>query len=237
MASSINQDEVLLRVAQNLVKELLEMPYYRNYAAASGAVHNISKHEDAVKDILLKNNLKEWLPSKKLNKETIKSWINTPSLASLMPSPSFIVQPCGTHNNPDFLLKLKDGVVLAVECKSADKEAPQYNSGGLKQNYIYVFSSEKKNATTLYLGRDIVTVQQQKLLDELIEKQREIQEEYNKKIQEFDLHHRGINYYTRPMIIQSGGSEYTDYFSHPERNKCEENVLLFIVNMICPNPQ
>jgi len=40
--------EAITEKARKITSDLLSMPYYKNYAAASGAVHNISNHEDAV---------------------------------------------------------------------------------------------------------------------------------------------------------------------------------------------
>ena len=50
-----------LQVSKALFKDLVAMPYFKNYAAASGMVHNVSNHEDAVKDILLKCGFKAWV--------------------------------------------------------------------------------------------------------------------------------------------------------------------------------
>ena len=46
-----------------------KMPYYKNYAAVSGAVHNISHHEDAVRDILISEGITQYETKQK--KETI----------------------------------------------------------------------------------------------------------------------------------------------------------------------
>ena len=42
---------------KEILEDILTMPYYKNYAAASGAVHNIAKHEDAVEDKFVKHGL------------------------------------------------------------------------------------------------------------------------------------------------------------------------------------
>ena len=38
---------------------------------------------------------------------------------------------------------------------------------------------------------------------------------------------RGFDFYLREMYIQSGTSEYTDYFTHKDRTTCEQNVFNF----------
>ena len=219
-------------LVKNLFDDIKKMPYYRNYAATSGAVHNISKHEDALKDMLTKHGFKELTKPKGITKEIIWSWINNPSLAS-MPSMTFISQPCGTHDNPDFIVKIEANIVFGLECKSSDQtKFPMYNSGGLTQNYVYVYCSAVTNQTTIYVGKDIVTLEQQKLIDEHIENSRKLDELLNKKLDLLDTNHRGVCYYSRPMICQHGGAEFTDYFNHEKRIQCEENVLKFIESMM-----
>jgi len=254
----------------NILNDILLMPYFKNYAAASGLVHNIAKHEDAVADVFIKNGLSLWNPIKTQKKpkiirnkkqkniidnqeiiineiiesesvtnswkNTVYTWIENPSLAKLMPKNSYISQPCGTHGNPDFIIKLDEGVVIAIECKTTtDSLCPMYNSGGIKQNYVYVFANERTNKTTIYMGRDIVTIEQQQIINELILKQRELEKEFNIKLKNIDIHERGVTYYTRPMIIQLGGGDCTDYFTHKEREICEKNVYKFIDDMIRQN--
>lgn len=226
--------ETLLTLSKALFTKLNGMPYFRNYAAASGFQQNISKHEEAVEDVFIKYGLTTWKPigRDKITKDTFKSWIDTPSLAIKMPSMSYVYQPCGSQDSPDFIIKLAENIVLAIECKSSDTTTPQYNSGGIKKNYIYVFCSKSVNSTTIYVGGDVMSPEQQKDIDELIEKQRELEREYNKKLQGHDIHKRGISYYTRPMICQSGGGSITDYFTHPEKAQCEKNVHLYVEAMI-----
>ena len=151
-----------------------------------------------------------------------------------MPPMSFISQPCGTHDNPDFIVKIKSNVVFAIECKSSDKKTktPLYNSGGLTQNYIYVYSCHATNSTTIYMGSAIITEEQQKLLDEHILKHKADDKVLNDKLKLLDTTHRGVSYSTRPMIGQSGGFTYTDYFKHDMKSASEENVVKFVENMI-----
>ena len=231
-----------------LLNGIKAMPYFKNYAAASGAVHNIASHEKAVEILMTDNGLTEWIPVEKPNSETVWNWINTSYQNSIqenpvliktvisMPDYSYVSQPCGTHDSPDFIIKLDDLKFIGIECKSVDKGyTPMYNSGGIKQPLIYVFCSKKTNSTTMYCGKDIMTLEQQQLLDELIEKQRIIEKEYNEKLRECDVNHRGISYYTRPMIQQSGGAEYTNYFTHRNREKCEQNVYEYVNALIEKN--
>lgn len=231
-----------------LLNGIRAMPYFKNYAAASGAVHNIASHETAVEILMKDNGLTEWKPFIKPSHETVWNWINTSHqnisqekpviIVNDMPNHSYLSQPCGTHDSPDFIIKLDECIIFGIECKSVDKGyTPMYNSGGIKQQLIYVFCSKKTDSTTIYCGKDIMTLDQQKLLDELIEKQRIIEKEYNEKLKECDVNHRGISYYTRPMIQQNGGASYTNYFIHRDREKCEQNVYEYLYALIEKNTE
>jgi hypothetical protein len=71
-------------------------------------------------------------------------------------------------------------------------------------------------------------MEQQRLIDELIQKQVELEIEYNKKLKAVDVNRRGVSYYTRPMVGQKGAAKFTDYFTHPDREKCELRVYDFM---------
>ena len=202
------------------------MPYYRNYEARTGFVHNITSQEDAVKDILLSEKLTQF--ETKQPQKVIYGWLNNHELSSMMPVNSFIPQPCGQQQSPDFIVKFIDGRILAIECKSSSSTIPLYNSGGIKQNYFYVFSSKDQNKTVTYMGSDIINDIQQKLIDDHIKDARERDEILNKKLKEYDTNNRGVCYYTRPMIGQSGGHIYTNYFTHKNKEINGKSVINFM---------
>jgi hypothetical protein len=207
--------------------QFLNMPYYKNYAAQSGKVHNITNHEDAVKDILISNNIIHF--EIKQTKKTILKWLANPETsADIMPINTFIYQPCGSHESPDFIVKFTDNFILAVECKSSNTTLPLYNSGGVKPNYYYIFSSNSTNKTVTYMGYNIIDKEQQELIEAHIKEARERDELLNKKLKDLDKNNRGVCYYTRPMINQSGGCEYTNYFKHKNRENDNYSVIDFV---------
>ena len=209
-------------------KMILKLPYFKNEAATSGAVHNITRHEDAIANVFKKMNYKPFTIPSQFKKDEILKWNDNPELATVIPIGSYVEQPCGTHNSPDFIIKVSNEQVIFLEAKSSKSTFPLYNSGGVKQNYIYVFCSEKTNKTTIYKGSSIIEYKQQKLINEHIEKCRKADEELNTKLKQLDINHRGICYYTRPMINQSGGKFYTNYFEHKYRKKSELCALNWI---------
>lgn len=208
------------------IKEIGEMPYYKNGAAESGNTKGHARHEDAIKCVLIKHGITCQPRDKKWSKKDIENWIKHQETCPL-PNGSFVEQPCGTHCSPDFIVRIDDKNVIGVEAKSSEEAFPLYNSGGVKGDYLYVFCSNKYNETTLYWGRDIISNDQQETIKELHRLQKEIEERLNKLIKEQDQYNRGWSYYTRPMINQSGGSGKTDYFKHPDRKQCEANVYSY----------
>jgi len=215
-----------IKLITDINDKFTQMPYYRNYEARTGLVHNITSQEDAVKDILLSEKLTQF--ETKQPQKVIYEWLNNPELSSIMPVNSFIPQPCGQQQSPDFIVKFIDGRILAIECKSSSSTIPLYNSGGIKQNYFYVFSSKDQNKTVTYMGSDIINDIQQKLIDDHIKDARERDEILNKKLKEYDTNNRGVCYYTRPMIGQSGGHIYTNYFTHKNKEINGKSIINFM---------
>jgi hypothetical protein len=235
---SIVSDEITQNKNKNILSIILQL--LRLQWAKQTKVE--SEHENLVQQLLKDNGISEWKTDQVdktkqiLLRSEIKftTWIHNiidnprDETGLLMPEYSYLFQPCGTHGNPDFIIKFGPKQIIGLECKSTtDSTSPMYNSGGVKQNYIYVFTS-KKTGTVLYMGSSIITPEQQLLINELIEEQRKLQDRYNKKLREIDSNHRGISYYTRPMIIQSGDASYTNYFTHQNRNKAFYDVIVFI---------
>ena len=152
------------------INELLKLPYYKNYASSSGAVHNISKHEDVISSTLEKYGFRKFIPVIKLKFEEAKKWMYCPNLSKDIPDGVFIEQPFGTQHSPDFIVKINDKFVIFLEAKSSETALfPTYNSGGVNPEYLYVFCSKRTNSTTIYKGESIITLAQQQLIDEHIE--------------------------------------------------------------------
>ena len=210
---------------KNIIRDFLKMPYYQNYAACSGKVHNVAKHEDAVEDILIQNGLTE--EPRRMTKVQRNAWLDGES-ADDLPNNTYISQPCGTHNSPDFIIKLA-GQLYFVECKSTRLTAsPVYNSGLPTPKYIYVFSSKKHDETTVYLGRDVVEPQVYKMLEEANQKIKEICNGVSAEVRAMSSNGHGVGIYARPMYNHAGTKDKTDYFQNPRRRELEQNVLDFV---------
>lgn len=214
---------------------VIAMPYFKNeHARSGGAVHG---HEDAValklKDHGFVEESKNNYP--KLSKALLRKWAETGNdkklkeVAGNMPNGSYITQPAGSQGFPDVLVRDFDGRFIAMECKSTQSSGtPMWNDSLPKPNSIYIMNSGKYNQTTVFMGRDVITQAQQDLMDE---QEREIQlivEKYASKLSAIDTFKRGFLQKSRRQHFQQGGGNKTNYFTHADRKKCEQNVLNFV---------
>ena len=226
-------------------ERILSLCYYKNYAACSGAVHNISKHEDAIADVLLQYGFNEvnrcktnfWTKAPKSQKISSEDfWKNhlTPNWITDLPNNTFIQQPFGTHACPDFIIKWNN-ILIPLEAKSVDKnnDSPVYNGGLPKADCVYAFCCSKYNKTTIYRGRDVLNEDKRQRFLSHQKKIKALCDEFSEKEMEIDPLNRGFIYYDRAMYQQrktlSGISK--DYFKHPDREKCEKSVLEWINNL------
>ena len=203
---------------KSFFEDVMKMPYYKNYAASSGKVHNVAKHEDAVESLLQDYKIKESRVNK-ISKGTRDQWLSVKS-APEMENNSYISQPCGTHNSPDFIVKA-DNKLYFLECKSVKGGSPMYNSGVPKSGYVYILSSETHNKTTFYKGEDVLSSEEERLIQEHIKEARERDAKLNALLN----NSHGIKYYTRPMIQHQGSRHTQDYFVNKNRFQLEQNVL------------
>ena len=211
------------------------MPYYKNERARSGTV--INGHEDAVALKLVAAGFTEEKKTDhpSLTKGLLKEWANTGDSSKLeavlksMPKGTFINQPAGSQGFPDILVKDFNGRYIALECKSVGKTvtSPMWNDNVPKQNSIYILSSAKYDATTIFLGKDVITqatydlfAQQEAEIEKIIQK-------YKKLCGNADKFNRGWIQKSRKQHFQNGGGSKTNYFIHADRAKCEKNALAY----------
>jgi len=210
-----------------LFQDIRAMPYFKNHAATTGFVHAPACHEDAIEKKLIKHGFKEVRLPVGISKKEAETWIDNPDLAKI-PRGSYILQPFGTHQSPDFIIRGECGKIIFLEAKSSKGTCPMYNSGGVKPGYIYVFCSEKTNQTTIYLGKSIITIEQNKIIEELKQQIKALVVVANEKLKMTDINDRGICFYPRAMINQAGGKSFTNYFDHENRKTAEDEVFKFL---------
>jgi len=166
---------------------------------------------------------KESMPTPK--RATRDSWLKDEE--NSMSENSFIYQPCGSQDSPDFIVKSK-GKLYFLECKSTSKDGtPTWNSGGIHiggkhRDYIFLITSGKYNATTFAFGKDIMDTETAQEFENLQAKIDSIVKEFNDSI----VNTRGFYYYPRAMVSQKIPGK--DFFTHEDRALCETKVLEFV---------
>lgn len=180
-----------------------------------------SDHEEGVENLLKKNGFKK-SDLKKISKNQRDKALAGGDIP-LLKEGEYISQPTGKNDSPDFIVRYK-GKLYFIECKSSQESHPTYNGGRPKEEYIYIFSSGKVNQTTIFYGKDVLNDQVRHLYDELLRKNEENYKWFKAQLASVD-NNRGFDYYERHMYTQSGGAEFTNYFTHKDRKICEENVL------------
>jgi hypothetical protein len=100
-----------------------------------------------------------------------------------------------------------------------------WNDNTPKPLAIYVLSSGAEDATTIFMGKDVITPEEQALMDELEEKLSEVVKTYTNKLKAIDTFKRGWIQKARKQHFQGGGKDKTNYFTHTSRQQCENNAL------------
>ena len=134
---------------------------------------------------------------------------------------SYVWQPNGPQNSPDFRVTLSNGRIVDIECKSSKQTYPTYNGGLPKEGVVYIFSSKKYNETTIFFAEDVVLDDTRQWLEETIDALQETLDQ-RRKVKPEDP--RGLDFYIRNMFVQNGTGK-KDYFKHEQREICEQRVL------------
>lgn len=213
-------------------KSILEMGYYKNENAKSGDYN--PGHEDAVAKVLDNHGFSEvTVPA--LTRGMLKKWWDNGfdnSLDSVMsdtPAGSYVLQPGGTQSFPDLLVKDFNGRVVALECKSGKGTHPMWNDSTAKHGACYIMSSAKTNSTTLFMGEDVITAEELDVINKYHALFAELKAQCATEMAGVTSKNRGWLYSHRQQFFQQGGGVKTNYFTHVDRNSCEQSALEFLL--------
>ena len=195
----------------NFFSQVLEMPYEMNR-------YGDSQHEQRVAELLTDNGFT--VVGNRTKKQYKKEYGND---FENLPEGVFLSQPNGNNASPDFLGKV-NGKIVQLECKSSKQGHPTYNGGLPKKGVVYIFSSARYNGTTVFFAEDVVSDAKRQMYARLVEEIDALVESYQLD-EEWSNDDRGFDFYPRAMYTQSGGASKTDYFTHTQRNFCEQRVL------------
>jgi hypothetical protein len=213
---------------------ILAMPYFKNEAHKSGEVN--FGHEAAVAVKIAAAGFieiqKDVYPT--LTKSLLKHWAETGDDTNLrtacagLAEGSYILQPAGSQGFPDILVKDYSDRFVAIECKSGQNGVcPMWNDNTPKPNTIYVLSSGTTNSTTIFMGKDVISPEEQELMNEQESIIKQIVEGFNTRLAMIDKFSRGWSQKSRKQHFQMGGGEKTNYFTHSSRKYCEDNALAY----------
>lgn len=127
-----------------LINDIFDLKFESNTFAEK-------KHENAVKQIFIKNGFSEINKNNKIFNILADIKNSTKFIKELKDNFLFIEQPFGSQMCPDFIICI-DGFILWIECKSG-KDIITWNTGYPKTNILYIFSCKKRNTTTLFFGQ------------------------------------------------------------------------------------
>jgi hypothetical protein len=92
---------------------------------------------------------------------------------------------------------------------------------------IYILSSGAANATTIFMGRDVITPAELQCQIDFYNDVKKLITHYRTIMAPLDIFKRGWDVKARPQNFQGGGGVKTNYFTHSNKLKCEQNVLTF----------
>jgi hypothetical protein len=217
-------------VLHNAFVDLIGMPYFRNQAAKSGDY--VPGHEEAVGKVMEKNGFKQLHANEyKFNKNQVKKWMDDNDQGPInealvdMPNGTFFIQPLGSQQFPDLLIKSHAGKLIALECKSSKDGKPMWNDNLPKLNAYYIMTSEKHNGSTMFRGKDVITPEELEFAKAETELMKARAAKFNALAKKKDVHNRGWIIYPRQQFNQAGPGSSTNFFLHKEKTVCEKNVL------------
>ena len=215
-------------------KDILGMGYYKNDNARSGDY--VAGHEDAVADVLKEHGFIgfEQGDFKGLKRKHLKQWWEAgfgnqlDDILKDMPEGSFILQPGGTQSFPDILVKDFNSKFYALECKSGKGTHPMWNDSTPKHGAVYIMSSKKTDQTTLFLGNDVITKEEQSVIDRYNGLFENLKRQCEVEMGKVSSKNRGWLYSHRRQFFQQGGADKTNYFTHPDSQGCEQRALEYL---------
>lgn len=207
--------------------DILAMPYYKNDNRKSGA--STDGHEEAVavriKDAGFVEANKTNFPG--ITKSMLKKFAQDGDDTELrkvtqgLAVGSYMIQPSGSQGFPDVLVLDFNDKFVCIECKSGKGVSPMWNDSLPYPDTIYVFATKKTDETTIFMGRDVLSMEERELHNKFMKEVGLLVDKYRALLKPLDLFTRGWLFRARPQNFQEGGAGKTNYFTHSKRKSCE----------------
>ena len=215
------------------LSDILTMPYFKNDHRHSGTSKD--GHEEAVAirfcDAGFVEVDKASYPG--ITKSMLKKFAQTNDdtelrtvTEGLVPG-SYILQPSGSQGFPDLLILDFNNKFVNIECKSGKGVSPMWNDSLPYPTTVYVFATKKTNETTIFMGRDVLSLEERALHVEFMKELKLLIDRYRTLLKPLDMFSRGWLFKARPQNFQEGGGTKTNYFTHSKRKSCELLALEF----------
>lgn len=138
---------------------------------------------------------------------------------------SYILQPNGKQNYPDFMV-FEAGEVVCIEVKFGKPPRPVWNSGLPRPNGFYILGRRGKGDATFFRGADVVSAEESEQMHAFFDRMRSEEQAFNDS--RMSGQRRGFEVYVRKAFMQS--KKYNkhadiDFYNSPDRRRLEQNVL------------
>ena len=100
-----------------------------------------------------------------------------------------------------------------------------WNDSTPKLGAVYIMSSAKANATTMFMGEDVITKETISHFNDAVGQMNAIAATFNDLAKDADEFMSGFIVTCRKQFFQAGGGIKTNYFTHVARDRREGNVL------------
>jgi len=193
---------------ENVFNDVLKLPHITNGTTR--------KHERKIQELLENHKFKQTtLDTFGLTKAEAKDGIPAPFGTPM----TFVPEPAGSQNYPDFIICDHNGKVYFVECKSSNGDGIVWNSGTPKADGIYIVSSGKHNGQSIVKGSQFID-EGTPLMDEWRRKSKQLQKEFQelfKSIEtDWDPYFRAMNNYKAKI------------YAHPKRQERINEVFKMV---------
>lgn len=108
-------------------------------------------------------------------------------------------QPNGSQNAPDFNVTI-NGMTIGVECKTTKTGGIMWNSNHANPDYVYVYQNTATGKTVCFVGDQLISGDEIKLLTAYVNESKALADRYNKELKKIGSAWR---VYPRKMFINT----------------------------------
>ena len=141
---------------------------------------------------------------------------------------TFIYQPYGSQQFPDFLIFTNKNVIpLEIKFSAKKQSKPIWNSNIPRANAFYIFGSYGLKDITFFCGDDVLAPEHRERLYGFFKDIKIKESEIRKRMPALDVTNRGFTPYIRAAFDQQKHSPTVEvgFFNHPDRQAGEDKAI------------